>query len=246
MKSLYHQIKSDLVEAADAKTADKNMRYHKYDGHHSFGISAPILAGILKAYKKQVRDLSCKDTLALAEMLYKDQIEESILAGNFVLQINIDCLRETQLPFLDRALNYFSSWSATDDFCIDVLQPVLTQYPQDTLRLLANWNKSKNMWKRRASVVAFVRKIGESGKFTKAGLELCESLIWNKEDLVQKGVGWCLKDLMRGDKIKVMNYVRKLRELGVSSTITLYAIRDLRGNDRTQILKTRSSRGKIG
>lgn len=60
------------------------------------------------------------------------------------------------------------------------------------------------MWKRRVSVVAFVRKIGESGKFTNEALMLCENLIWDKEDMVQKGVGWCLKDVMRGDKKKFL------------------------------------------
>ena len=42
-----------------------------------------------------------------------------------------------------------------------------------------------------------------------------------------KGVGWCLKDVMRGDRERVLAYVRGLRKRGVSAVITLYAIRDL-------------------
>lgn len=92
------------------------------------------------------------------------------------------------------------------------------------------------MWKRRASVVIFVRKIGESGKFTNEALAFCENLLWDKEDLVQKGVGWCLKDIMRGDQKKVFAYIKKLRKQGVCTTITLYAIRDLTGKERSEIL----------
>ena len=139
--------------------------------------------------------------------------------------------------FLDKALNYFCSWSTIDDFCIDVLQPILLKYPKETLRFLKKWNQSKNMWKRRASVVAFVRKVGESGKFTNEALALCENLIFDKEDLVQKGVGWCLKDVMRGDKKKVFEYAKRLRKRSVPATITLYAIRDLKGTERAEILK---------
>ena len=96
------------------------------------------------------------------------------------------------------------------------------------------------MWKRRASVTAFVRKVGESGNYTEEALAFCENLIWAKEDLVQKGVGWCLKDVMRGDQKKVFKYVKDLRKRGVPSTITLYAIRDLKGTKRQEVLKVKS------
>jgi len=89
---------------------------------------------------------------------------------------------------------------------------------------------------RRASVVTFARKVGESGEFTEEVLELCENLIWSKEDYVRKGVGWALKDNMRGSKKKVQDYVKSLRERGVSSVITLYAIRDLKSRERKEVL----------
>src|SRR3989344_6280166 len=234
---LYQKIYDDLIKHESKKAAEIDKKYHKYDGHRSLGIKAPVLDKLLKQYKTEVKNLSCKEAFALAQMLYKAKIEDTILAGNFVLQNKIDCIGKSELSFLDKALDYFCSWSQIDDFCIDVLQPVLLKYPNDTLRFLKKWNESKNMWKRRASVVAFVRKVGESGKFTNEALALCESLIFNKEDLVQKGVGWCLKDVMRGDKKKVFEYVKKLRKRSVPATITLYAIRDLKGTERVEILK---------
>jgi 3-methyladenine DNA glycosylase AlkD len=192
---------------------------------------------LLKKYRPEIKKLSCAETLRLAEMLYEENIEEMVLAGSFLLQNKIDCIGKSELAFLDRILEHFCSWSTIDDFCVDVLQPVLLKYPKETLVLLKKWNGSKNMWKRRASVVAFVRKIGATGKFTGKALKLCKNLIWDKEDLVQKGVGWCLKDIMHGDKKKVLAYAKKLRKLGVPATITLYAIRDLKGEERISFLK---------
>ncbi|MDP3770335.1 MAG: DNA alkylation repair protein [bacterium] len=237
MKMLHQKIHGDLLRHENKQAAEEDKKYHKYDGHRSLGIKAPVLDELLKKYKAEIKALSCKEAFALAQMLYKDKIEETILAGNFVLQNKIDCIGKSELPFLDKALDCFCSWSTIDDFCIDVLQPVLLKYPKDTLRFLKKWNRSKNMWKRRVSVVAFVRKVGESGKFTNEALVLCENLIWDKEDLVQKGVGWCLKDIMRGDKKTVFDYVKKLRKRGVPATITLYAIRGLKSKERTEILR---------
>ncbi len=236
---LYRQIYGQLIKHENKRSAKRDRLNHKYGGYRSLGISSPVLETLLSRHKADIKKLSCEEAFTLARMLYKHRIEDTVLAGNYVLQHKIDCVDKKQLPYLDEILDYVCSWSQVDDFCIDVLQPVLLKYPQETLRYLKKWNRSANMWKRRTSVVAFVRKVGASGKFTDDALSLCENLIWDNEDLVQKGVGWCLKDVMRGDKNKVFHYVKKLRERGVPSTITLYAIRDLKGSQRTEILQAK-------
>ena len=98
--------------------------------------------------------------------------------------------------------------------------------------------------KRRASVVTFTRKTAESGKYVDITLEFCDNLIWDGEDLVRKGVGWALKDTMRADKQRVLEYVKNLRRKGVSSAITLYAIRDLKGQEREEVLSIKPEKKK--
>ena len=237
LNNLYFKIYADLIKHENKKTAKINKKYHKNDEYRSLGIKADILSKLLKQYKEEIKKISCQEAFTLSQRLYKNKIEETTLAGNFVLQNKIDCIGKTELPLLDKALDNFCSWSTIDDFCIDVLQPILLKYPKEAFSFLKKWNQSKNKWKRRVSIVAFVRKVGESGKFTDEALSLCENLIFDKEDLVQKGVGWCLKDIMRGDKKKVFDYVKELRKRGAPATITLYAIRDLQSIERAEILQ---------
>jgi 3-methyladenine DNA glycosylase AlkD len=164
-------------------------------------------------------------------------VPNGINFGNSVLSLSTKELSPSDYSYLDEHLNHFRGWGPTDDFCINVLQPLLWKYPEQTLALIRDWNRSENTWKRRASVVVFTRKVGASGKFTRQALELCENLLRDKEDLVQKGVGWALKDSMRGAREQVQDYVKSLRRRGVSAVITLYAIRDLKGTERQEILK---------
>lgn len=224
---LLQTLYTDLQNHEDKAEAQKDLRYHKYSGFRSFGIIAPVLHSILKKYKKEISKLSCKDAFDLAQRLSKKQIEETTHAATYVLQIKLDCFTKENLSFLDTFTQKFTSWSQTDDFAINVLGPLLLKFPKEVLAILTSWNTSENMWQRRLSVVAFVRKVGESGRFTTKALSLCENLLFDKEDLVRKGVGWCLKDVMRGDK-SVLEYVMQLKERKVSSTITLYALRDVK------------------
>ena len=123
-----------------------------------------------------------------------------------------------------------------DDPRQEVIKPLLARYREDVMSLLEAWNRSSNRFKRRSSVVTFTRKVGESGEFTDEVLRLCENLIWDKEDIVQKGVGWALKDNLRSAPERILPYIEELRRKGVPSTITLYAIRDLKGAERDAIL----------
>lgn len=242
MRDLYVTIVSRLNRRADKEGAEVAKHYHKYEGYESYGIQTPVVRNLLKQYKKDIQKLNCKKAFAIARKFFLSHIEEQTLAGNYILQLKNDCLAPFQFSYLDKALDHFRSWSAIDNFCVEggkVLQPLLLRYPRETLALLREWNTSKNMWKRRASVVPFTRKVGESGTFTKEGLELCENLIWDKEDLVQKAVGWALKDMMRGNKQKVLSYVKQIRRAGVPATITLYAIRGLKGKERQEALNIR-------
>ena len=233
---LHRSLIAALEAQADPAWAKATGRFHKYEGFQCYGIRTSAWKALWSRFGSRFRRLSLDQRLSLANALLASGFEEQAWVAIRLWALSVDEMQATHFSHLDRGLDHFHSWSTTDGFCIDVLQPLLHQYPQEILTLLRKWNRSENRWKRRASVVAFARKVGASGQFVNDTLELCDNLIWDKEDLVQKGVGWALKDSMRGAKPKVLEYVKNLRRKGVPATITLYAIRDLRGAEREAIL----------
>ena len=236
IEDLYSEIVRELEKRADAELASMEKYYHKKPGHKSYGIGTPELRELIKKYIGSFKQLNLEEKFELARMLFRSGFSEQATFGNTVLEISVRSITPSHFGLLDEIAGYLNNWASTDWFCIGTLQPLLMKHPQETLNLLRKWNKSENIWKRRASVVAFTRKIGMSGEFTDEALELCNNLIWDEEDLVRKGVGWALKDNMRGARKKVLDYVKSLRRQGVSSLITLYAIRNLKGKEREEVL----------
>jgi 3-methyladenine DNA glycosylase AlkD len=233
--ALHREIVADLLKHKGP--THQQSRYNKQPGYVSYGIKTPLFLSIIKAYKKQIEGLPERDAFALALDFYESGIEEQMYVGNHILVLHIASITPKRFGFLDRCLSYFKSWGTTDDFCIHVMQHILSRYPSETYALLRKWNRSGHIWKRRASVVTFTRRAGASGEHTNVALELCENLVNDKEDLIRKAVGWALKDTMCGDKEKVLGYVAQLRKRGTSAVITLYALRDITGREREQILK---------
>ena len=86
-------------------------------------------------------------------------------------------------------------------------------------------------------------RTASGGGYVGEQLGWCEALMHDTGELVQKGVGWALKDTIRAGpaaKRRVLALVKRMRREGLPSTITLYAIRDLKGAERAAILKIKA------
>jgi 3-methyladenine DNA glycosylase AlkD len=240
-EGLYSEIVRELEKRADARLAEKEMYYHKKVGPNfkAYGISTPEFVEMLKKYRQVFRQLSYQERMELSERFFKSGYGGQMSFGIALLKLNVKDMKSNDFGVLEMAGDCLNNWGTVDGFCIEVLQPLLFEYRNEMLQVLRRWNGTESLWKRRASVVVFTRRVGASGRFTDEALELCDRLVWDAEDYVRKGVGWALKDVMRGDKKKVLEYVKGLRRKGVSAVITLYAIRDLKGKERKAVLNSR-------
>ena len=210
--------------------------YHKHDEFLSYGLSASQFRHLMKEFQPRFLKLSLQERMEQAERLLQTHIGDLGHVGLYILTLSIQDLTPKHFLYLDSLPEHFRSWSHVDHLALGVTQPLLWQYRKETIQLLEEWSRSPIRWKRRASIVTFVRKAAKSGEFTEEVLHLCENLIWDEEDIVQKGVGWALKDNLRSAPERILPYIKDLRRRGVPSTITLYAIRDLKGSKRQEIL----------
>jgi 3-methyladenine DNA glycosylase AlkD len=234
-------LMTDIRRAIETASARERpiieRRFHKHDQYLSYGLKTAVFRQILKEFRPGFLALTLPERLDLAAKLLGEHVGELGHTGIYIVALSVEELEPTHFNFLDRLANDFLDWSHVDHFCIEVLKPLLWKYREEVLDFLQNWNRSPNRFKRRASVVAFARKVGASGEFTEDVLRLCEALVRDEEDIVRKGVGWALKDNLRSAPDRVLPYIGDLRRRGVSSIIVLYAVRDLKGAEREAFLK---------
>ncbi|MFX0063634.1 MAG: DNA alkylation repair protein [Candidatus Hermodarchaeota archaeon] len=238
-KSTLDDLIKELRQAFEdeaGRSPGPDRKFHKHDDYLSYGLKVKDLRRVRKEFLSRFLELPFEARLKLAAKLIAENIGELGHTGIVLLTKSIENLSPQYFDYLDQVLDHFRSWGLVDHFCGDVIKPLLLKYPELVLELLEKWSESSNRWKRRASVVPFTRSIGESGQFTDEVLHLCNKLIWDPEDIVQKGVGWALKDNLRSSPDRILPYIKELRRKGVPSTITLYAIRDLKGAERKEVL----------
>ena len=236
---LVAQLRREIRRASGLSQPRPERRFHKHDEYLSYGLATPAFRALMKTYRPRIRALAFRERMRLAADLLAEHVGELGHAGIHVIALSVADLGPRHFRALDRLADDFRSWSHVDHFCGDVMQPLLWNHREEVLALLGKWSRSRSRWKRRASVVPFTRKVGASGAFTEEVLERCEQLIWDPEDIVRKGVGWALKDNVYSARRRIVAYVKNLRRRGVSSTIVLYAIRDLKGAERAAVMSVK-------
>lgn len=232
-----NELRRAIENTTGCRKPQPNRKYHKHDEYLSYGLGASAFREILKPFRPRFLKLSLQERLELAAKFLREHVGELGHVGLHIVALSVKDLTPKHYSYLGDLCNDFRSWSHADHISLEILQPLLRKHPEKTLALCDEWSRSPNRFMRRACVVVFTRKIGKSGEYAQEMLQICNNLIWDKEDIVRKGVGWALKDNLSFAQDHVLPYIKKLRRLGVSSTITLYAIRDLKGAERKEVLR---------
>ena len=238
MEDLETLIVKDL-ETAGKKSLYKTDADESDPRYKAYGVRSPQLKTLVKKHRKAVQKLDLCEQIDLATRLIDSGFGEQQSFALSILISHSDYFVPERFADLDNLIRKLHGWSKIDSFTGSLLRDVLYKHPIPFTAMVEEWNRDSDMWLRRASVVLFTRKVAESGKYNDFALSMCERLKHAPEDLVRKGVGWSLKDLMRSDKQRVLEYVLDLNRQGISKTITSYAIRDLKGQERADFLTTR-------
>ncbi len=233
---MYKEIIATFQAHQNERLANAEPPFVTSEGRRTYGISIVQLRKLIRPFIKNFTKLPFNEGFELATKLYDTEMAEGMICANALLGRQNKKYTTKEIKKVLSLVKRLVSWDSTDDFCMLLSQPLFLLHPNILIPIVRSWNKSRNTWVKRASVVTLTRKVGTTGQYTGLILELCEALIEDEHDLVRKAVGWCLKDAFRGDPKKIFPYLKQLRRRGVSSVITLYAARDIKGERRCELL----------
>ena len=241
---LYLKIINELEDHA-FKVKDLRKEYitwkitqHSNPDYKTYGLKASEIKDQIKKYNHRFNQLNLEEKYYLARKFFESGYGEQATFGISLIEMSLKEINPKFFFRFDEFLSYFNNWATTDWFCFRVIQPLLNKYPNEMLKLLKKWNLSENIWKRRASLVSFTKRIAFKEEFIDQIFHLCDNLIWDEEELVRKAIGWVLRDNMYIAKKRIIEYIKILRRKGVSSKIISNAIQNLSSEERTNILKT--------
>lgn len=215
------RIRKDLILSVDEKTKTSFPRFFKEEVKYH-GVKASVVGKIAKNYFKELKSEKKEKIFALCEELLKsDYGEEAFIAFEWAYQVRENYTEKDFFIFEDWIEKYVNNWAKCDTLCNHSVGFFIEKFPA-YLENLKTWTGSENRWLRRAAAVTLILP-ARKGKFLKAVFEISDLLLRDKDDLVQKGYGWMLKEASKAHQQEVFEYIMKNKK-DMPRTSLRYAI----------------------
>lgn len=214
-------VRADLACNIDIKTRESAQRFFKEDVKFH-GVKSAVVRQIASAHFKSIKDLDKPEIFSLCEdLLRSDYNEEAFIAFEWAYGLKRRYEPADFHVFESWIRDYVNNWAKCDTLCNHAVGSFVEQYPQ-YIEDLKIWARSDNRWLRRASAVTLVLP-ARSGKFLDDVFLISDILLRDRDDLVQKGYGWLLKEASKAHREEVYNYIMK-RKGEMPRTALRYAI----------------------
>src|SRR5207245_1849574 len=151
---------------------------------------------------------SIDEAMAFANVLIRDRYLEAKSLGIEVVARYRRDFSPRLLPVWKRWLsdNYSANWATTDSMCCSLIGPLLAARTELGARMRA-WARDRNLWVRRASIVSLIPRL-RRGESLDLAYEIARRLHGDREDLIQKAVGWALREAGKTDMMRLERYLR--------------------------------------
>jgi 3-methyladenine DNA glycosylase AlkD len=221
MNPILAQVRIDLKANTNEQTRKSFQRFFKEQVKY-YGVKTETVGKIAQKHWQQVKALKKQEIFQLCEELYSSDFTEEAFIVSFWLPNYIDQLEPADLATFKRWIErYINNWAKCDGFCNHTIGDLIQKYPE-TLAEVKSWAKSQNRWLKRASAVSLIVP-AKKGMFLADAFEICDVLLLDGDDMVQKGYGWLLKEESRMHQREVFDYVVKNKRV-MPRTALRYAI----------------------
>lgn len=230
---LISSIQNELKQLSDPKTAQTGHYYFK-EPVKIYGVKTAVVTRIARIYFLKIRHLDRQDIFSLCEQLLKtDYCEDAFIAFDWSYKLHDKYQPEDIAIFENWLNNYVNNWAKCDTLCNHTIGSFIEKYPE-YIGKLKQWAKSENRWVKRAAAVTLIIP-ARRGKFLDDVFEIANIMLTDKDDLVQKGYGWMLKEASRVHQQEVLDYViRHKKEM--PRTALRYAIEKMPQQLRQQAM----------
>ncbi|MCX6149536.1 MAG: DNA alkylation repair protein [Ignavibacteriales bacterium] len=207
MNNIIQSIRTELKNNADATTEKSYQRFFKEEVTF-YGVKTGTVGIIAKKYWKEIKSYDKKEIFKLCEELYRSYYcEEAFIVSYWVPNL-VDKFEQNDLLLFKKWIEkYINNWAKCDGFCNHSVGDFIEKFP-GSIKEVKSWTSSKNRWMKRAVAVSLIVP-AKRGKYLKDIFEIADLLITDKDDMVQKGYGWLLKEASRLHQKEVFNYVIK-------------------------------------
>jgi len=203
------QIRRALKDGGSAEHAAGVQWFFKEEIKSHGWYTADLRRSVRRCRKEILREHEFYFLVQVADLLFSGPVLEEKVAAIFLLEnLTAEC-GDAEFKLFESWLDRISSWADHDGLVHSLIAPMVAAKAART-KAVFRWAKSPDRWHRRAACVALIRGAREKMFFNEI-VKLSDSLLGDKDDMVQKGLGWLLRETAKFDAKRAVPYLMKIR-----------------------------------
>ena len=207
--SVADEIRRALKTGGSSKRSSSVQRFFKEEVQSHGWRTADLRRAALRWRREILQASDLKFLLQVADHLFTGEINEEKNVAVFLLENITGTFGDKEFRLLESWLPRISNWSDHDALLHYLIAPMMVAKPARARRVF-RWAKSHNRWFRRAACVALIQGTRRKMFFSEL-TKLSELLLSDEDDMVQKGLGWLLRETAKADANRTVPYLIRIR-----------------------------------
>ena len=183
--------------------------------------------------------------LQVADQLFRGKVLEENIFAILMLQGLVDEFGKPEFKLFESWLERISSWADHDGLVHDLIGPMVA-VDDSLLSRPPRWVKKRTgkPWHQRAAAVSLIHSTRQHKNFGDIQ-RITEMLLISDDDMVQKGLGWLLREAAKANPDQTVKYLMTIRERAPRLVLRT-ACETLPAKTRERVLTTKSTADSHG
>jgi len=202
-------IRRVLLDGGSAPHSEDVQRFFK-EKIRSHGWHTADMRKVAIRFRRQIATELGEDfLLAVADKLFAGSNLDEKAFAIFLLEKRTGQMADREFRLFEQWLDRITSWADHDGLVHYLISPMVAADASRCSNVF-RWGRSKDRWHRRAACVALIRAARNRAMFNEI-TRLSHSLLNDEDDMVQKGLGWLLRETAKADPRKTVPYLMNIR-----------------------------------
>lgn len=202
-------IRRVLKDGGSAPHAEGVQRFFKEEVRSHGWYTAQLRQVAVRFRRTIVRERGTGFLIQVCDKLFRGSVLEEKAFAVLLLEKLVGEFGEEEFRLFQSWLPRISSWADHDALVHYLVAPMIAAEPSRVKRVFV-WAKSPHRWHRRAACVALIR--GTRRKMFLGQIKrLSNLLLHDEDDMVQKGLGWLLRETTKYAAPMAVPYLLEIR-----------------------------------
>ena len=204
----------DILKRDGSAQHAKGVQWFFKEEIKSHGWYAADLRTFARKFRRKVieergQEKGLRFLVQVADRLFTGRVLEEKVFAVLLLEDWTAKLGDDEFARFESWLDRVSSWADHDGLVHSLIAPMIASKPSRAAKIFA-WAQSSDRWHRRAACVALIQGTRQK-KFFPQIVRLSNFLLRDKDDMVQKGLGWLLRETAKRNPQSTIPYLLKIR-----------------------------------